>query len=57
MNRELKGLLDATRRETLKMLRDKEVSVGETASQFNVSKPAIASFVYYQNGMKGDISK
>ena len=36
-----KALGDPTRREILKLLRDKDMSAGEISENFNMSKPAI----------------
>lgn len=42
MNALFKALNDATRREILEHLKDKDMSAGEIASNFNISKPSIS---------------
>ncbi len=42
MNSIFKALNDDTRRQILEMLRQKELSAGEIAEQFNISKPSIS---------------
>ncbi|WP_281322459.1 autorepressor SdpR family transcription factor [Flavobacterium aestivum] len=42
MNDIFKALNDATRREILELLRTKDMSAGEIADQFNMSKPSIS---------------
>jgi len=42
MNLLFKALNDATRREILEMLRVKDLTAGEIADQFNISKPSIS---------------
>ncbi|MFE3847491.1 autorepressor SdpR family transcription factor [Flavobacterium sp. LB3P45] len=42
MNAIFKALNDATRREILELLKKKELSAGEIADQFNISKPSIS---------------
>ena len=42
MNAIFKALNDATRREILALLKSKELSAGEIADQFNISKPSIS---------------
>ena len=37
-----KALSDPTRREILKLLRDKDLNAGEIADNFNMSKPSIS---------------
>ncbi len=42
MNSEFKALSDPTRREILKLLKQKDLTAGEIAAQFKMSKPAIS---------------
>jgi len=42
MNLLFKALNDATRREILEMLRVKDLTAGEIADRFNISKPSIS---------------
>ena len=42
MNTIFKALNDATRREILELLKKKELSAGEIADHFNISKPSIS---------------
>lgn len=42
MNALFKALNDPTRREILHMLRDQDLSAGEIADQFDISKPSIS---------------
>ena len=42
MNNLFKALNDATRREILELLRQKDMSAGEIADAFNISKPSIS---------------
>ena len=42
MNDIFKALNDATRREILELLKQKDLSAGEIADQFNMSKPSIS---------------
>jgi DNA-binding transcriptional ArsR family regulator len=42
MNAIFKALNDATRREILELLKEKELSAGEIADHFNISKPSIS---------------
>jgi ArsR family transcriptional regulator len=42
MNAIFKALNDATRREILELLKTKDMSAGEIADQFNMSKPSIS---------------
>ncbi len=42
MNLLFKALNDATRREILELLRVKDLTAGEIADQFNISKPSIS---------------
>ncbi|MBW1654815.1 autorepressor SdpR family transcription factor [Flavobacterium quisquiliarum] len=42
MNDIFKALNDATRREILELLRQKDLSAGEIADAFNISKPSIS---------------
>ena len=42
MNALFKALNDATRREILELLKDKDMSAGEIAGNFNISKPSIS---------------
>ncbi|WP_304412552.1 autorepressor SdpR family transcription factor [Sediminibacterium sp. C3] len=37
-----KALNDATRREILELLKDRDMTAGEIAEQFNISKPSIS---------------
>ena len=42
MNTVFKALNDETRREILELLRQKEMSAGDIADKFNISKPSIS---------------
>lgn len=42
INAVFKALNDATRREILELLRQKDMTAGEIAEQFNISKPSIS---------------
>jgi len=42
MNSPFKALSDPTRRKILELLREKNLSAGEIASHFNISKPSIS---------------
>lgn len=42
MNIVFKALNDPTRREILEMLKDKDLTAGEIAAQFHISKPSIS---------------
>lgn len=42
MNTIFKALNDETRREILELLRKKDMTAGEIAEQFNISKPSIS---------------
>jgi DNA-binding transcriptional ArsR family regulator len=42
MNSFFKALNDGTRREILSMLKDKDMTAGEIADNFNMSKPSIS---------------
>ena len=42
MNTLFKALNDNTRREILELLREKDLTAGEIADQFNISKPSIS---------------
>ncbi|WP_342648635.1 autorepressor SdpR family transcription factor [Mucilaginibacter sp. CSA2-8R] len=42
MNLLFKALNDATRREILEMLKEKDMTAGEIADHFNISKPSIS---------------
>jgi len=42
MNNLFKALNDKTRREILEMLKEKDLTAGEIAEQFNISKPSIS---------------
>ena len=42
MNNLFKALNDPTRRNILEMLREKDMTAGEIADQFNISKPSIS---------------
>lgn len=42
MNIVFKALNDATRREILELLKEKDMTAGEIADQFNISKPSIS---------------
>lgn len=42
MNKIFKALNDDTRREILRLLREKDLTAGEIAKQFQISKPSIS---------------
>ena len=42
MNTLFKALNDATRREILELLKEKDMTAGEIADHFNISKPSIS---------------
>ncbi|RKD26907.1 DNA-binding transcriptional regulator, ArsR family [Caminicella sporogenes DSM 14501] len=42
MNRVFKALSDPTRRRILKLLREEDLTAGEIAEYFNISKPSIS---------------
>lgn len=42
MNDSFKALADPTRREILRMLRERDMTAGEIADQFQISKPSIS---------------
>ncbi|MEO1051340.1 MAG: autorepressor SdpR family transcription factor [Bacteroidota bacterium] len=42
MNKIFKALNDPTRREILEMLKEKDLTAGEIADAFNISKPSIS---------------
>lgn len=42
LNTLFKALNDPTRREILELLKDKDLTAGEIADQFNISKPSIS---------------
>ncbi|MBU0713036.1 autorepressor SdpR family transcription factor [bacterium] len=42
MNLIYKALADPTRRKILKLLRDKDMSAGEIAEHFNITKPSLS---------------
>lgn len=42
MNNLFKALNDATRREILELLKEKDLTAGEIADHFNISKPSIS---------------
>lgn len=42
MNDTFKALSDPTRRKILKLLKDKDMTAGEIADYFNISKPSIS---------------
>src|SRR5579863_2011559 len=42
MNTLFKALNDPTRREILELLKDKDMTAGDIADQFNISKPSIS---------------
>lgn len=42
MNNLFKALNDSTRREILELLKEKDMTAGEIADQFNISKPSIS---------------
>lgn len=42
MNKLFKALKDPTRRKILKMLQEKDLTAGEIADEFNISKPSIS---------------
>lgn len=49
MNESFKALADPTRREILRMLRERDMSAGEIAEHFNMSKPSIS---HHLNALK-----
>ncbi len=42
MNKVFKALNDTTRREILRLLKEKDLTAGEIAEAFNISKPSIS---------------
>lgn len=42
MNESFKALSDPTRRKILRLLREKDMTAGEIADQFNMTKPSIS---------------
>lgn len=42
INKTFQALSDATRREILKMLRDRDLTAGEIANCFNISRPSVS---------------
>ncbi len=42
MNKIFKALKDPTRRQILKLLREKDLTAGQIAAHFNISKPSIS---------------
>ncbi|MBO6522244.1 MAG: winged helix-turn-helix transcriptional regulator [Balneolaceae bacterium] len=42
MNKLFKALNDSTRREILDLLKEKDLTAGEIAEEFNISKPSIS---------------
>lgn len=42
MDKAFKAINDPTRREILKLLKEKDMTAGEIADQFNMSKPSIS---------------
>jgi DNA-binding transcriptional ArsR family regulator len=42
MDKAFKAINDPTRREILKLLKEKDLTAGEIADQFNMSKPSIS---------------
>ncbi|WP_458412959.1 autorepressor SdpR family transcription factor [Schinkia sp. CFF1] len=42
MNESFKALSDPTRRKILRLLREKDMTAGEIAEQFNMTKPSIS---------------
>lgn len=42
MNKSFKALSDSTRRKILKLLREKDLTAGEIAEYFDISKPSIS---------------
>lgn len=42
MNKVFKALNDSTRREILKLLKEKDMTAGEIAEAFNITKPSIS---------------
>lgn len=49
MNNLFKALNDPTRRKILHMLREHEMSAGEIANAFSISKPSISHHLYVLN--------
>jgi DNA-binding transcriptional ArsR family regulator len=49
LNDSFKALSDPTRRQILQMLRSKNMTAGEIAEQFNISKPSIS---HHLNALK-----
>ncbi len=50
MNEAFKALSDGTRREILRMLRERDMNAGEIAEHFDISKPSIS---HHLNVLKG----
>lgn len=50
MNEAFKALSDGTRREILRMLRERDMNAGEIAAHFDISKPSIS---HHLNVLKG----
>lgn len=48
MNAIFKALNDETRRDILELLRKQEMTAGDIADQFHISKPSISSFGYFK---------
>jgi ArsR family transcriptional regulator len=46
MDKVFKALNDATRREILELLKEKEMTAGEIVEQFNISWPSISHHLY-----------
>ncbi len=59
MNSLFKALNDPTRREILKLLRDKDMSAGEIAKQFDMTKPSISHHldILKQSGLVSSTKK
>ena len=52
MNKVFKALSDETRREILKILSKGDMSMGDIANNFNMSKPAISKHLYILKNAK-----
>jgi len=59
MNILFKALNDPTRREILELLKDKDLTAGEIAGEFNISKPSISHHLdlLRQAGLVGSVKE